>query len=202
MGGFLSNPVENLLEAAVDGNLKRLKKFAKKEPRKVLNLALRLGAKEGQLEIVRYLVEIGCDPRDAYDEALVCSASYGHLDVVQYLTSLGCSPSSQNWFPMNISICHNYFNIVHHLMILEHNPKLLTDHLAKHKKKYYGTKMYTFILSTLTNKDKYSYLHKNHPTIVPQHTAQQITLDKNFRRESMMKIVLRPRSLAVQMYFI
>ena len=80
--------MENIDRAINTGDIEYVKAHLEenKISRKDINNALRRSAENGQLEVVKYLVEehqADIHVRDEY--ALRCSAANGHLDVVKYL---------------------------------------------------------------------------------------------------------------------
>jgi len=60
------------------------------------NTALTVAIHNNDLERVKYLVSVGCDPKE-YDNSAIRIASYnGHLEIVKYLVSLGCDPKTKD----------------------------------------------------------------------------------------------------------
>jgi Ankyrin repeat. len=57
--------------------------------RNVLNESLIMASANGQLEVVKYLVEKGADIHSNNDEALLLAFVYGHLVVTNYLVKKG-----------------------------------------------------------------------------------------------------------------
>ena len=55
---------------------------------------LRWCAGAGHLDIVKYLVELGCDVLANNDAAFVESVAGGHIHVAEYLRELGANPHS------------------------------------------------------------------------------------------------------------
>ena len=59
-------------------------------------MAIQWASSEGHLEVVKYLVSVGCDPK-AEDNASIKSASLkGRLETVKYLLSVGCDPKAEH----------------------------------------------------------------------------------------------------------
>jgi len=60
------------------------------DPQADENFPIRIAADNGNLEMVKYFVEIGCDPTAQNNRPLRWATKSGNLDVVKYLTSIGC----------------------------------------------------------------------------------------------------------------
>jgi len=68
--------------------------------------------KNGNLDDVKYLVSLGCDPKVNNNYAIRHASSYGHLKVVKYLVSVGCDPKAcNNWAILDAS-AHGYLDVV------------------------------------------------------------------------------------------
>jgi ankyrin repeat protein len=73
--------------------------------------ALKLAAKKGHLDLVKYFVGLGCDPCSENSSALKYSASRGHLPIVMYLAEHGCDLRHDNDYALAFSVIKNYVNI-------------------------------------------------------------------------------------------
>jgi len=54
------------------------------------NLTIRWASQSGKLKIVRYLVEIGCDPKADNNSAIKLAYSNDNLETTKYLYEIGC----------------------------------------------------------------------------------------------------------------
>jgi hypothetical protein len=54
------------------------------------NFVIRLAAENGHLDVVKYLHSIGCDPTGYDNLAIRWAAENGHIEVVEFLESVGC----------------------------------------------------------------------------------------------------------------
>ena len=55
-----------------------------------------MSAKNGRMEMVKYLVELGADIHAENEYALRWSAKHGHLEIVKYLVELGAEEGRPN----------------------------------------------------------------------------------------------------------
>lgn len=107
-------------DAAMKGDLVKMKELRSQYPEVNLDRPLILAAQEGHLEMIKYLVEEGGNPRAQADQALFRAATEGHLNVVAYLLSLGADANAGDGLPL--------INAAHygHLDVL----KLLRQHTS------------------------------------------------------------------------
>ncbi|XP_068087027.1 uncharacterized protein [Anabrus simplex] len=86
--------------------------------------ALLLSAKEGHLEVVRYLVEEGGRSGEVMSSALIPAAQWGHLNIVRYLTTLDNTclnvKTSDGFTPLHLAIREGHLEVVRYLSSLDH----------------------------------------------------------------------------------
>ena len=58
--------------------------------------SLRSAARNGHLDVIKYLVDHGANVNAEDDEALILASKYGHLDVVEYLVDHGANIHAQD----------------------------------------------------------------------------------------------------------
>jgi ankyrin repeat protein len=87
-------------DAAMKGDLVKMKELRSQYPEFNLDRPLILAAQEGRLEMIKYLVKEGGNPRAQADQALIRAATEGHLDVVAYLLSLGADANAGDGLPL------------------------------------------------------------------------------------------------------
>lgn len=73
-------------------------------------------AKEGEIEVVKYLVSLGGDIHAYNDGALRWSAENGHLDVVKYLVSLGADINVEEGYVLRWSAHNGHLEVVEYLI--------------------------------------------------------------------------------------
>jgi len=76
------------------------------------DLALRLSAKEGQLDVVKLLIKAGADIHACDDYALRLSAEAGQLDVVKLLIKAGADIHARNDFALRWSAEEGHLDMV------------------------------------------------------------------------------------------
>src|SRR6056297_60661 len=79
------DPHENLSSRPLGRRLQRQKDN---------NSAIQLASQNGHLEVVKYLLSVGCDPQADDNEAIQLASTNGHLEVLKYLVSVGCDPQA------------------------------------------------------------------------------------------------------------
>ena len=90
------------------------------------NVAMRLAAENGHLQLVQYLcslpTEHGVDPSANNTLAVRCAAANGHLQVVQYMCSLpmhrGVDPGAHNNAAIRLAAENGHFQVVQYLCSL------------------------------------------------------------------------------------
>lgn len=70
----------------------------------------------GNLEMVKYLIDDATDPHIENDSALVYACINGNFELVEYLISLKCDTSTQNNEPMVMAVISGHSTIVEHLL--------------------------------------------------------------------------------------
>ena len=81
-----------LKEAYTIGNLERVKEIISGEDIHAdAERALRYASWNGEIEVVKYLIEQGADIHALDDRALRSASNYGHLEIVQYLIEKGAN---------------------------------------------------------------------------------------------------------------
>lgn len=72
--------------------------------------------KEGQLEVVKYLVSIGANIHTNNEEALKWSAWIGNIEIVKYLVSLGADIHENNEEALKCSIYNQHIEVTEYLI--------------------------------------------------------------------------------------
>ena len=92
------------------------------------DLALKWASKNGHLDIVKYLVEIGASVHSQHDWALIEASHYGHLEVVKYLVKEGANIHSQHDRALINASGNGHLDIVKYLVKEGANIHGLNDH--------------------------------------------------------------------------
>ena len=93
-----------------------------------LNVMLYWAAGNGQLDIIKCLVENGADIHAWEDYALRCACSYGQLDMVKYLIEKGANIHAYNDEALRYATGNGYLEIVEYLIEKGVKPQKL-EHL-------------------------------------------------------------------------
>ena len=78
--------------------------------------ALRMAARNGHRELVKYLLEQGADLHAENDEALQLAAVNGHLEVVKYLLEQGADLHTENDRVLRWAAEYGHLQVVKHLV--------------------------------------------------------------------------------------
>jgi len=107
----------NLYDACDSGNLERVKYFVEQERCDLNNTcAIRWASRRGHLELVKYLVSVGCDPKAGDEYAIRWASRMGHLETVKYLVSIGCNPAYLNNWAIITTSAHGSSEVVKYLV--------------------------------------------------------------------------------------
>lgn len=93
----------------------------------------------GYLDIVKYLVSIGCDPKACNNRAIRSAAKYDHLEIVKYLASeeVGCDPKVYDNQAIRFASRNGNLELVKYLVGIGCDPKA-SDNYAIRWACYYG----------------------------------------------------------------
>lgn len=92
------------------------------------NCAIMLASEYGHLEIVKYLASKGCDVRADNDYAVIYASKNGHIEVVKYLVFQGCDVRSYNSYAVRLASIHGHLEIVKFLVKKGANYRALNHH--------------------------------------------------------------------------
>ena len=83
----------------------------------------------GNLEIVRYLTEMGANIHANNNEFIQFAAKSGHLEIVRYLAEMGADINANNDAPIKMALTNGHFEIVRYLAEMDWN-HFLPENLA------------------------------------------------------------------------
>ncbi len=82
------------------------------------NHAIRYASEYGHIEVVKFLLEHGCDPKANVNWAIIRASRYGHIEVVKILLEHGCDPKAIDNCAIILASQNGHIEIV----------KILLDH--------------------------------------------------------------------------
>lgn len=85
------------------------------------DFALRLAAKGGYLDVIKYLVEQKADIRVDNDYVLCCAAMNGHLEIIKYLVKLGANIHAWSECPLRFAASNGHPEVVKYFAELGSN---------------------------------------------------------------------------------
>lgn len=80
------------------------------------HLILQRAVLDGQLDVVKYLVEHGADIHYGNDKILIDAVSTGYLDIIKYLVSIGININRLYEDPLSEAATRGYLDIVKYLL--------------------------------------------------------------------------------------
>jgi hypothetical protein len=116
----------DLIEAIETGNLDQVKKNLPIEQRLRTDM-LGFAVNVGNFDIVKCLVENGCDPRIREDYAFVLAILAGHFKIAKYLIKKGCRPDSRDNYALMLCAEKGYLDFMKFLVKKGANPRALND---------------------------------------------------------------------------
>jgi ankyrin repeat protein len=75
-----------------------------------------IATRDGDLDIIKYLLEQGLDIHAEHDAALFVASKYGHLPVVEYLIRRGANVTADNDKALVAAIYGNHLDVVKYLL--------------------------------------------------------------------------------------
>jgi hypothetical protein len=193
--------MRSLLEAIRRNDLESVKDHIREgfDPTANKNEAIKWAASSGHLRIVKYLVELGCNPQTDYNYCLQYSAYYGYLDIVQYLKDIGCDSGNENYWALRYAIYHKRDIVAKYLIESGYNsPKLLFEMLLKCDD-CQAFEIRTYILFLLGKKIMCKFLQQSFNPEV--HFYSGLRISKSTRKMNLLKSILKPNSLHIQMTY-
>lgn len=86
------------------------------------NEAVVVAAKNGRLEIIRYLYQQGADIQTGYGCPVIYASTEGHTETVRLLHNLGANLSVADNLPIKRAICRRHTETVRYLLKRGVNP--------------------------------------------------------------------------------
>jgi hypothetical protein len=153
----------------------------------------------GHLDAVKCLVDLGWNPRCSTDGLLESAVIFGHFDIIQYLISVGCDPKIRHDQVIYAAGNWKHLKIAKYLISLdcylsEENYRLL-DLLD-------GEIHECLLVDGLTKKNQMKYLQSTQKKKILPLQHRKFILNKVFKKNTFLKFILRPRSMAMQLNFI
>ena len=110
--------VLKLIDACKNGHSEVLKYLVELgcDPTVDNNYAILLLSYTGNLEVVKYLLGLGCDPTAENNWAIGFASRNGRLEVVKYLVSVGCDPKADNNWAIQIASENGHLDVVKYLL--------------------------------------------------------------------------------------
>jgi hypothetical protein len=131
-----------------------------------------MASRYGNVEMIEYLIALGCNPRTQEDDALILSIDGENFGPTQFLIHLGCDPASQSFRAITLALEYDWDKIV------------------------------KYLLSLLSRKDQYHllpFINRKPQEFVNTNT---IRLNKNVTKHNLLLVILKPKSLHMQMILI
>jgi hypothetical protein len=91
------------------------------------NWIIQFAAQDGHLEIVKFLYSVGCDPTVLNNYTIQLAAENGHVDVVKYLYSVGCDPTDLNNYSIRWAAENGHVDVVKYLYSVGCDPTVFND---------------------------------------------------------------------------
>jgi ankyrin repeat protein len=217
-----------LCRAVQDGNLEIIKLVISKGcDLKLCGYdAVARGAKYGHLNIVKYLVNLGCDFKNS--RTLIYAAENGHLEIVKYLIRSGDDYYENKLLALNFSCSRGRLNVIEYLISNGNYFVLCKEAFIGCLKygyyiayKYLLTLNYEWIdfmavmefniaknlINSAEKKDQFNKhlleiteKRSRYSYLVGHHKAWYVSpLRSNIKKHCILKQILRPKSLCIQM---
>ena len=136
----IKDPNQGLINAVKIGSL-FLVKYYLEQGAKLNKKILRLAAKNGHLDVIKYLVdgvnkgrashvflvEQGADLHTENEEALRSAANNGHLDVVKYLVEQGADLHDEDEEALRLAAINGHLDVVKYLIEQGANPQFILN---------------------------------------------------------------------------
>jgi hypothetical protein len=137
----------------------------------VENSLLRMNVETGSIKIVEYLISLGCDPTFNNNEMLWRAAFNDNSDIIKYLIKVGCEPTISD-----------LQEILERLSVTS------------------GKGIVEYFLGVFTKRNQYNcfendIIHKSHLELL----HPKIIRSKLLLKEKMLKVILKPMSLHMQL---
>lgn len=99
----------------VENKFWELAKFVVRD-RNEMNIELVHAAKNGHLEVVKYLIGSGADIQTNHNGALRSAARNGHLKIVKYLIDKGADVHAMDDYPLRFSLNNGHYDVAKYLI--------------------------------------------------------------------------------------
>ena len=123
------------------------------------------------LEVVKYLLDVGCDPKADYHQAIRYASQNGQLEVVKYLVSLGCDPKAKDNCAIRWASQRGRLEVVKYLVELGCNHKEVEKDIKYEVLQECKIKLKIFTNKRIGNKYLQMEILK---VLLPQFTEYQI----------------------------
>jgi ankyrin repeat protein len=167
--------------------------------------AMRIAASNGHLAMIKYLIDIDCDPNclDAYP--LRVSSQNGHLNIVEYIVNLGLCTQDQYNSALICAADNGQADVVKYLVSVGANPKQTNtgvygseyDSLAySHQNGQHKIHDYLYLLLSKKDIQAYDYYYGS------TNVSYDMITPKHLKKYNLLKFVLKPTSMAMQLSYL
>jgi hypothetical protein len=178
------------------------------DPRGRHGRAFNVCASTGNVEIFQHLLKIGPNPKNGFDPALRAASAHGHIEMVKYLIGLGCDPMSSQGYCIVHSAKNKHYDVAKYLIALtsdfDANYYALEYCLAT---VYMDYNFYRYLLSMFSKRLRLKYLSKIYKINYwiannwMSFSYIRLTSKNLLRKHNMLKTILKPTSLRIQMTY-
>jgi ankyrin repeat protein len=230
--------------AVVDGNLDLLISHVKTsnfDLRTDNDLIFKVAAEFGRMDIIKYVIEMGCDPERLNTYPLEISIFYNNFDIVDYLVELsycsfnallkaiikgklnivkrlienGCDYRYNNDIALEYAVSNARNEIIMYLLTLGCDPRTKNNNLFNFCHYYNRSSgiigasaqdnIYFHAMAYIPKKDQYKLFENFDKKIFAKSAFKKFkntfTFSKNFSKNNFLKFVLKPRSMHIQLIF-
>jgi ankyrin repeat protein len=197
---FICNKDKFFVYAVSIGNLSVIKFLVEKcgcDPSANNDDAIVCSARDGNMDVLKYLVSLGCDFCNQDYWAFNFSAMSGKLEIVKYFIEIGVDPTINDNIALKTAVTQNRVEVVNFLLSMDCYPQVRDEYCETDFLTYVEISIISNLFLHLMKKDKSKYLEKMFEINKGKHFYIEMSARKALCESTLLKKILKPTSMSM-----